>query len=364
MAPISAARAAAPPDSRMTKPSRALLLSPLAAATLASCAGIGPASIATQRPGYSEVIAATDERELLINVVRLRYLDTPLFLRVASVTASPSLETALRSEASVDGDGDFGGGVLEPRVVYTDAPTIVYSPLDGREFAHELLLPIEPATVFLMVHNGFDFGLVARLLLRSLNGLTNDRNATPGERAAFRRVTAELAELVAEGLLRLGTPPEGLDRERPRLVFRVDPDTHDDPRGQRVLESLGLAPGIDTIQVGFGLAHDESTIAVETRSLLALLAHLSGHVDVPEDDLSVVWPVPETSTEAEPLMRIHSADRRPSGADPAVPYRGRWFYIAADDLRSRNTFYLVRLLFSLQAADAGGDGVVLTLPVR
>jgi hypothetical protein len=41
-----------------------------------------------------------------------------------------------------------------------------------------------------------------------------------------------------------------------------------------------------------------------------------------------------------------------------------WFYIAADDLRSRNTLFLIRLLFNLQAQSSGGDPVQLTLPVR
>ena len=42
-------------------------------------------------------------------------------------------------------------------------------------------------------------------------------------------------------------------------------------------------------------------------------------------------------------------------SDPAVRFQGSWYYLEADDLRSRNTFYLVRLIFSLQAPPPGGS---------
>lgn len=55
------------------------LLGPLfLAPSLASCTGIGPDTIADQRPDYTEVLSATDKGEVLTNIVRLRYLDTPV----------------------------------------------------------------------------------------------------------------------------------------------------------------------------------------------------------------------------------------------------------------------------------------------
>ena len=69
---------------------------------LVSCVGFGPRSIQVQRASYTEVLGATDAEELLANVVRLRYLDTPVFLRISSVTASPTME--LSSGVSTDLD--------------------------------------------------------------------------------------------------------------------------------------------------------------------------------------------------------------------------------------------------------------------
>lgn len=328
----------------------------------AACVGVGPRSIQAQRASYTEVLGATDAEELLANIVRLRYLDTPVFLRVSSVTASPTLELSSGLNASLDSDGDFGGAGSNGGVIYTDQPTIVYEPLDGREFANELLVPLDAAPVFLMVANGFDFDVVARLLFASIEGLTNERSASAEARRPFRETTRDLAELMRAGLVRLGTPEGGLDAAKPGLVLRVDQRAYVHPAGQRAFAALGVAEGVGVVDVRFGLASDERSIAVRTRSLLAVLSYLSDCIDVDPADESRVWP---STQEEEPLLHISSSDERPPEAAPAVRLRGRWFYVDAEDLRSRNTFYLLRLLFSLQARTAeSDDGVVLTLPVR
>jgi hypothetical protein len=64
------------------------------------------------------------------------------------------------------------------------------------------------------------------------------------------------------------------------------------------------------------------------------------------------------------VMTIHSQQERPQNASVAVQYRGWWFYIADDDQRSKVTFSLVKVLFSLQSAAGTGKSPVLTLPVR
>lgn len=62
-------------------------------------------------------------------------------------------------------------------------------------------------------------------------------------------------------------------------------------------------------------------------------------------------------------MAIHSQKERPQRAYVAVQYRGSWFYIADADARSKATFSLVNILFSLQSATGKGKSPLLTLPV-
>ena len=56
--------------------------------TMAGCAGVPPGRITTDRMDYGQVIAESWKRQTLLNVVRLRYADAPVFLDVASVINS------------------------------------------------------------------------------------------------------------------------------------------------------------------------------------------------------------------------------------------------------------------------------------
>jgi hypothetical protein len=343
-------------------PASFALLALVASAALAGCISRGPASISQQRGPYTEVLAQTDQEELLTNIVRLAYCEAPVFFQVASVTSSPSLEYGTESE--IRPGGTTPPAILKPKILVKDSPTIVYKPLLGREFSNELLMPFDIRPVFLMFDNGFDFSIVAQLVFKSLNGLSNARNATPEQRAEFRRVTDAIARLAHSGALRIGTPPEGLLPSGGHAVVTIDPGARDTADARTVIEGLGLDPTHPAYELRAGLHRTTGDIAISARSLLALLSYLSNYVQPPSGHETMVWPS-AARDEPDPLLRIHTTPKRPTGAAPAIFYNGHWFYIAADDLRSRNTLYLLRLLFNLQAQVANtGDTVQLTLPVR
>lgn len=50
------------------------------------CASVGPGTIKRDHFNYSAAIGQTGKEELLRNIVRLRYLDAPVFLRVNRCT--------------------------------------------------------------------------------------------------------------------------------------------------------------------------------------------------------------------------------------------------------------------------------------
>jgi len=346
---------------------RRMLLVGLTAAALVGgtgCISRGPSSIAQQRGSYTDVLSHTDKEELLTNIVRLAYSDPPVFLQVSSVTASPSLEYGTESEFRL-GDGSSPNPLVlaKPRVIAKDSPTIVYKPLLGREFASELLLPFDIRPVFMMIDNGFDFSVVAQLTFKSLNGISNSRGASNEERRRFREVTDAIARLLKQDAIRIGTPPEGLNAANAVVVVHVRPAARDLPDVQVVAAALGLDPTRTEIPLRVGLQASDGSLAVSPRSLLALLSYLSNYVQPPPEHAALVWPT-EARQETDPLLRVLSSRTRPDNADPAIFYKGYWFYVRADDLRSRNTLFLLRLLFNLQAQSAAGDGVQLTLPVR
>jgi hypothetical protein len=62
------------------------------------------------------------------------------------------------------------------------------------------------------------------------------------------------------------------------------------------------------------------------------------------------------------LLDVRCSALAPAGAFVAVPYRGRWFYIADSDTASKDAFTLLDIIFALQS-DEKQAGPVLTLPV-
>ena len=62
------------------------------------------------------------------------------------------------------------------------------------------------------------------------------------------------------------------------------------------------------------------------------------------------------------LINVRNAASRPD-AFVTVAYRGNWYYIPDDDVRSKAYFVLLGTLFALQAGELRTVSPVLTLPV-
>ena len=62
-------------------------------------------------------------------------------------------------------------------------------------------------------------------------------------------------------------------------------------------------------------------------------------------------------------LRRARAETRSRAAEVAVPYRGYWFYIASDDVKSRAALAILEIVLGLQESDGKNVGPLLTLPV-
>src|SRR5512139_3389911 len=65
------------------------------AVALTSCTHLGPKTVAVDRFDYSTAIADSWKQQTLLNIVKLRYMDLPVFMDVASVVSGYSLQTGV-----------------------------------------------------------------------------------------------------------------------------------------------------------------------------------------------------------------------------------------------------------------------------
>jgi len=196
----------------------------LAAAVLtfsvAACTSIGPGTVPHDRIDDASAIGNSWKEQTLLNIVKLRYADMPIFLEVAQVIAGYQLQSAIGGSFSA---GNFTAGIVGPFTAvgsanaagtYTDRPTVIYSPLTGVDFLKRLMTPIPPSSVLFMLQSGYSAERIMPIMLDSINGINNESNRL--RRAADPKFT-RLVELMREGQLagaiqiRIERPKEGAE---------------------------------------------------------------------------------------------------------------------------------------------------------
>lgn len=154
----------------------------LAGTTLfCGCTHLGPRTVAMDRFDYSTAIADSWKQQTLLNIVKLRYMDLPVFVDVASIVSGYSMQTGVTLSGTLSSknavQGNFGAG--SGQVIYTDRPTITYVPMTGEKFLRSLVTPIDPKNIFFMLQSGYSADFLLGLTVEGLNGVRN-RSASAG----------------------------------------------------------------------------------------------------------------------------------------------------------------------------------------
>jgi len=119
---------------------------------------------------------------------------------------------------------------------------------------------------------------------------------------------------------------------------------------------------------GYSGRSDE--IAITTRSMLQIMLELGVIAQIPEADVAAGRAIPGFTSgpagagPSAPLLNIQSGNSAPTDAYVAVPYKGRWFWIAENDVRSKLIFGSVILLFSISDVGVRSAPAVVTVPAN
>jgi len=342
----------------------------------AGCKSIGPGTVARDRYDYSSAISESWKRQTLLNIVKLRYLDPPIFVDVGQIVAGYSLETGLNvggqvsSSSAVQGNSLFLGGQGK----FTDRPTITYTPLTGNQFIKALMTPLPPDSVFFMIESGWPADAVLMAAAGSINGLKNqltslDTVIPPEE--DFLRVLELLRQLQLSGAVSLRVKSDTPERPASILTLRAtDIDEASLANARELRERLRLDPEVSEFALVFGgLGANNREVAVITRSILHIMNSMAARIEVPAEDVAQGRATPGSveggqSGSEHALLRIHCTDDRPEEAAVAVFYRERWFWIDDRDLRSKRAFSFMLMLFTLADTGAKEPLPLITIPTQ
>ena len=93
---------------------------------------------------YNTAISDSWKEQTLLNIIKIRYADMPLFVEVASVVSGYTLEGSVDISGTLSSDDALQGDFLSMGTAgkYIDRPTITYTPITGTQFNRSFMLPV------------------------------------------------------------------------------------------------------------------------------------------------------------------------------------------------------------------------------
>ena len=341
-------------------------------ALLNGCTHLGPATIAVDRFDYGASIADSWKQQTLLNIVKLRYMDLPVFVDVASIVSGYSMQTGvsinstLSSRTAVQGNFVAGGG----QAIYTDRPTITYVPLTGEKFLRGLITPIDPKNIFFMLQSGYPADFILGLTVEGMNGVRNRSIVGGATREAdpeFIRALTLLREAQAAGVFGMRVEEDKIKGSTGVVFFRRDDVSAElIEKAAEVRRLLKLAPEGNKFSLTYSpVRGGENELAVNSRSMLQIMSAFASYLDVPEahiKDRSAAFSAPNTALTN--TVHIFSGRTKPSDTFAAVHYRDHWFWVDQSDWRTKRALTAVVFFFTLAETGDPGKLPLITIPAQ
>lgn len=392
----------------------------------AGCA-TGPRSLEVNRLIYNEAIKSTSEAQLLLNIVRLRYNDTPSSLAVSAIATQSEVQKSFQlapffGVSGGDPAQHFAALLPQAQISTTDRPTITLTPLDDQEFTRKLFTPMTLDGVLYLTKTTWPISTVFRLWLENLNWVSNAQNGSGPtlknlpDYAEFLRGINALQALQDRGHIVFSTEEReerqgtvaaaptahdlldaakesyefrpdhnntlALVKKSRQPVMRVHPEALASAEMRELAQVFGLRPRLSKYDLKienldpFKINHPPDGVDVldlETRSLLQVLYFVSKGLDVPVEHMKQGFVQATTDETGQPfdwrkitdnLFHVYSASGdKPLNAHVAVKYLDYWFYIDKADQDTMATFSLLMQLARLETNGKTGLGPALTLPL-
>ena len=388
--------------------------------------GFGPRSLVQTRLQYNEAVKTTSEEQFLLNIVRLRYTNTPSSLAISNIADQQELASELQAIPfflAGAADGFRSQALPQASLTRASRPTLSYTPLDDEEYTQRLFTPISLNGAIYLSRTTWPISTVFRLYLENLNWISNAETAsgpTPKcapDYAQFLEGINALQELQDGQLVQLfidpqeeivagpfPDPPNASDlaikavemelevrkesegfcliRKTNQPMLAIDPSAKLNPSWDTFCRCFHVDPEARSLKITteeLPPFSDENgprleLLDLETRSLLQVLFFVSHGIDVPNQHV-LDRKVPMTCNPdgtafdwkqvMDGLFRVHctKSKKRPENAYVAVRYDDHWYYIDQTDRDTKATFALLLEVSRLELQSSEANAPLLTIPL-
>ena len=338
--------------------------------SLAGCGSLGPRTLDRDQMDYGNSIGDNWKNQMLANLVKIRFVDMPVFVDVGQIVSGYTLETQVNGAL---GFGTTLGGrdsqSLGAAGRYTDRPTITYMPKTGEDYLRSLLEPVKPGSVLALIAAGYRADLLFTWAIESINGVHNFSGAGKASQTAdseYFEFVALVTVLQQSGAVAFKVERESAEGYEVLFTF-VDRNITDEEEAQRqrVRELLGLAEGRSEFRVVYApYATEPDTLALQTRSVLQMLSAMAGFVDVPADKASRAIAGYKLPPGMVRPFRVHTSTERPDDSFASFKYHGDWYWIDHEDMNSKRVFTLMLFMTTLTNRSGTENAPVLTIPTN
>jgi hypothetical protein len=283
-----------------------------------------------------------------------------------------------------------------------------------------MMTPVGTEIVGMLIETGWSSEMVLRLAIQRINDIPNGFDGSisslgdiPRYRK-FNRMANLFDKLIARGDMVLTIVPnhhfpvtswdfKNLDNFKSGTVIKNTWEATDNPlllnirrsarkKGsaterdlQELVDLLGfplenfkprneLNPNFDSVFVQNLIRPGyKGDVWIQTRSLQETLYALSWAVQVPPEaekngEVHVITGPDgkrfDWNEMYKDLLTIHWTPSKPEDSAIAIPYQGNWYYVAKNDIPSKQTFVLLAQLTKMLSGLGSGNTPALTLPVQ
>ena len=218
----------------------------LAILALNACTTVGPPGVLLDRFDYAEAISRSWKENMLLNLVKLRYADAPVFLDVSSIVSQYSVQGQLSAGGQIPGFNASHPTAVGAQVIWADRPTITYQPLTGQRFTKSLLTTIKPQEIMDLVQAGWPVDVLFRVAVRSINGIqagTRHRMIAQTEDPRFEKLLEAMRRLQQKGAIGVRVERKGKDKDEASLLVIAHTGDEQVTKDRAFMdETLGIEP--------------------------------------------------------------------------------------------------------------------------